>query len=165
MSDILSPSVVQDIEHWKAKFPNKWQQSAVLPVLLLVQKANGGWLSKAHLEAVAQHLRMEYIAVLEVATFYSMLDLKPVGKHKINVCTNVSCMLNGCSKVVNHLKKRLGVSLGETTADNNITLREVECLGACAGAPMMQVNEDYHENLTPEKIDTILDSLAEAPCN
>ena len=89
-----------------------------------------------------------------------MYELKPVGKHKICVCTNISCMLRGSDDVVNHLKSRLGVGLGETTEDGNITLKEVECLAACAGAPMMQVNREYHENLTPERIDDILDGLS-----
>jgi NADH-quinone oxidoreductase subunit E len=97
--------------------------------------------------------------VYEVATFYTMFDLKPVGKHKLNVCTNISCMLNGSEEIVAHLEKRLKIRLGETTEDGKYTLRQVECLGACCGAPMMQVGRDYHEYLTTEKLDSILDGL------
>jgi len=108
------------------------------------------------MDALAIYLDIPKISVYEVATFYTMYDLKPVGKHKVNVCTNISCQLNGSEQLVEHLEKSLGVKLGETTADGNVTLREVECLGACCGAPMMQVGRDYHEHLTTEKIDTIL---------
>jgi NADH-quinone oxidoreductase subunit E len=102
---------------------------------------------------------MEPISVYEVATFYTMYDLKPVGRNKINVCTNISCMLCGSDDIVAHLQDRLGIQLGETTADGKVTLRQVECLGACGGAPMMQVNKTYYENLTAEKLDAILASL------
>jgi NADH-quinone oxidoreductase subunit E len=97
--------------------------------------------------------------VYEVATFYSMYELKPVGKHKICVCTNISCMLRGSDEVVEHLRKKLGIGLGETTPDKKFTLKEVECLGACANAPMFQIGREYHEDLTPEKIDDILAGL------
>ena len=102
---------------------------------------------------------MPPIAVYEVATFYSMYELNPVGKHKICVCTNVSCMINDSNKLVEHLEKRLDVRLGQTTEDGKFTLKEVECLGACGGAPMMQIGRQYYENLTPELIDSILDGL------
>ncbi len=94
-----------------------------------------------------------------MATFYTLYELKPIGRHKIDVCTNVSCMLSGCDKIVKHLKNRLQINLGETTADEKFTLREVECLGACANAPVMHIGHRYYENLTPEKIDKILDNL------
>jgi NADH-quinone oxidoreductase subunit E len=97
-----------------------------------------------------------------VATFYNMYDLKPVGKHKIRVCTNVSCMLSGCDVIVDHLQKRLGVKFNETSADGQFTLKEVECMAACAGGPMMQVDKTYYVNLTPEKVDEILDGVVQS---
>jgi NADH-quinone oxidoreductase subunit E len=111
------------------------------------------------MDAVAAYLGMPKIAVYEVATFYTLFDLQPVGKHKISVCTNISCMLNGSDQIVDYLQKKLDVKLGETTKDGKFTVRSVECLAACGGAPMMQIGREYHENLTPEKIDNILASL------
>jgi NADH-quinone oxidoreductase subunit E len=147
------------IDKWIAKYPAERKQSAVMAALTIVQDQNGGWLSKDLIEAVAAYLEMPTIAVYEVATFYSMYELEPVGRHKICVCTNISCMLCGSDGVVSHLEKKLGIKLGETTEDGRFTLKEVECLGACVGAPMMQIGHDYHEHLTPEKIDQILDKL------
>jgi NADH-quinone oxidoreductase subunit E len=141
------------------KYPPERRQSAVMAALRVVQDDNQGWLSQAHLEAVAAYLEIPLIAVQEIATFYSMYELTPVGHHKICVCTNISCMLRGSDEVVTHLENRLGIKLGETSADGRFTLREVECLGACIGAPMMQIGRQYHENLTSERIDRILDSL------
>ncbi|MEM1244164.1 MAG: NADH-quinone oxidoreductase subunit NuoE, partial [Pseudomonadota bacterium] len=157
--DLLTAEVKKGIDHWVAKFPAEQKQSAVIPGLLLVQEANGGWLSDELLGAVADYLEMPKIAVFEVATFYTMFDLKPVGKHKIFVCTNISCMLRGCDKIVDHLKQKLAVDFGQTTKDGKFTLKEVECMAACTTAPMMQIDKDYHENLTVEKVDEILDSL------
>jgi NADH-quinone oxidoreductase subunit E len=111
------------------------------------------------IEAVAHYLDMEPIAAYEVASFYSMYELEPVGKHKICVCTNISCMLCGSDEVVEHLQNRLGVKFGETTEDGRFTLKEVECLGACVNAPMFSIGKTYYEKLTPEKVDQILDSL------
>jgi len=111
------------------------------------------------MDAVADYLDMDKIHVYEVATFYSMFEHKPVGKHKVCVCTNISCMICGSGEIVEHLEDKLNIKLGETTADNLITLKEVECLGACSGAPMLQIGEDYYENLDIEKIDKILDGL------
>jgi len=154
----LSESICQEIDKWLTKFPADQKQSAVLAALTLVQDAEG-WLSEPAMRAVADYLEMPHIAVYEVATFYDMFDLKPIGRHKICVCTNISCMLRGSSEVVDHLEKRLNIKMGETTADGKFTVKEVECLAACAGAPMMRVNKDYHEQLTPEKIDNILEGL------
>jgi NADH-quinone oxidoreductase subunit E len=126
---------------------------------LRIAQDEHGWLSVPLMDHVAELLGMRPIAVYEVATFYSMYDLKPVGKHKISLCTNVSCMLCGSDTLVNHLQKRLGIKLGETTPDGKVTLKEVECLGACGGAPMFQIGKNYYENLTPQKIDEILASL------
>jgi NADH-quinone oxidoreductase subunit E len=111
------------------------------------------------MDRVAAYLDMPPIAVYEVATFYSMYELKPVGRHKICICTNVSCMINDSDRIVAHLEKKLGVKLGGTTPDGRFTLKEVECLGACGGAPMMQIGKQYYENLTPEIVDSILEGL------
>jgi NADH-quinone oxidoreductase subunit E len=155
----LSDNLKNQIDQWIAKFPIDQKQSAVLPALLLTQEEHQGWLSDELLRLVADYLQMPYIAVYEVAAFYSMYELKPVGKYKLAICTNISCMLAGCDKIVDHLKKRLNINVGETTPDGKFTLKEVECLGACANAPVMHFNHAYHENLTPEKIDSILKEL------
>ena len=158
-NDLLSDNSRAEIDKWVEKYPNDQKQSAVMAALRIVQEANGGYLTEPLMNAVADYLDMPRISVYEVATFYSMYELKPVGKHKICICTNISCMLCGSDDVVAHLKNRLGIGLGETTEDGRITLKEVECLGACVGAPMFQIGEHNYENLTPEKIDTILDQL------
>ncbi len=157
--NLISDASRREIDKWVAKYPPERKRSAVMSALRIVQDANGGSLNQPLMDAVAEYLDMEPISVYEVATFYSMYEMKPVGRNKISVCTNISCMLCGSDEVVSHLKKRLGVGLGQTTADGKITLKEVECLGACCGAPMIQVNKTYHEYLTPEKIDAILDTL------
>ncbi len=156
---LFTPEIRAEIDQWIAKYPAEWKQSAVMAALRIVQDANGGWLSRELMDDVAGYLEMAPIAVYEVATFYSMYELKPVGKHKICVCTNVSCMINGSDNIVGHLEKKLGVALGGTTSDGKFTLKEVECLGACGGAPMMQIGKQYYENLTPEIVDSILDRL------
>lgn len=158
--DLLSNTARQEIDKWLLKFPDNKKQSAVIAALTIVQKENHGFLTTDLLKAVAAYLKMPVIAVCEVATFYSLFDLKPVGKYKINVCTNISCMLCGSDKIVNYLKNKLGIGFGETTPDNRFTLKEVECLAACGGAPAMQIDSTYYENLTPEKIEAILESLA-----
>ncbi len=156
---IFSKETTQAIDEWIAKYPADQKQSAVMPALRIVQEAHEGSLTTELMDAVAAYLGMETVAVYEVATFYSMYELKPVGKHKICVCTNVSCMLCGSDQIVSHLQNKLGIKLGETTEDGKFTLKEVECLGACGGAPMFQIEREYHENLTPEKVDKILDGL------
>ena len=156
---LFSPEVRADIDRWVAKYPADWKQSACMAALRIVQDDNGGYLTTELMDKVAAYLNMPPIAVYEVATFYSMYELKPVGRHKLCVCTNVSCMINGSDRVVDHLEKKLGVGLGETTEDGRYTLKEVECLGACGGAPMMQIGHKYYENLTPELIDSILSEL------
>lgn len=156
---MLDAKVRQQIDHWLTKFPEDQKRSAVIPSLMIVQKSNGGWLSQAHIDAVAAYLGLPRIAVFEVATFYTLFDLRPVGKYKLFVCTNVSCMLCGSTKIANHIKQTLNIDFGETTSDGLFTLKEVECLGACGGAPVMQVDETFHENLTPEKIDSLLSKL------
>ena len=154
----LSPEIRAEIDRWVAKYPRERKSSAVMAALRVVQEHHG-WLTPALVETVANYLEMPPIAAMEVASFYSMYDLKPVGRHKICVCTNICCLLNGSERVVEHLEQKLGIKIGETTADGKITLREVECLGACVNAPMMQIGREYHENLTPEKIDRILGGL------
>jgi NADH-quinone oxidoreductase subunit E len=158
-AELFNQEIRQEIDHWVAKYPADWKQSAVMAALRIVQDANGGWLSTELMNDVAAYLEMPPIAVYEVATFYSMYELKPVGKHKICVCTNVSCMINDSDRIVEHLEQRLGIRMGETTEDGRYTLKEVECLGACGGAPMMQIGRQYYENLTQEIVDSILDGL------
>ncbi|MCD6045028.1 MAG: NADH-quinone oxidoreductase subunit [Gammaproteobacteria bacterium] len=155
----LSQHDKAEIDAWVAQYPAEQKRSAVIPALHIAQKANGGWLSEAAMKAVADYLDLPQIQVFEVATFYSMFELAPVGKHKLCVCTNVSCMLSGSDEIVAHLKKRLQINFGETTADNKFTLKEVECLGACVNAPVLQLDHQFHEKLTPEKIDALLAGL------
>ena len=157
---LFNADLRHQIDVWIAKYPLGQAQSAVTPALHILQDAHDGWLSKAVMDALAIYLGMPSISVYEVATFYTMYELEPVGKNKISVCTNISCMLCGSEEIVDHLKQRLGISFGETTHDGLVTLKEVECLGACCGAPMLQLNRDYHENLTTEKIDNLLDGLS-----
>jgi NADH-quinone oxidoreductase subunit E len=153
----LSESVRNKIDQWLKKFPTDKKQSGVLYALRLVQEENGGWLTEQLMDDVADYLDMPHIAVYEVATFYTMYDLKPVGQHKINICTNISCMLRGSNRIVDYLEDRLGIKLGETTPDGRFTLRAVECLAACGNAPVMQIDDrKYYEDLTPEKVDLIL---------
>jgi len=155
----LSEHVRRQIDHWLAKYPADQKQSAVIAALHLVQEDNNGWLTTELMDAVADYLGMPKVAVYEVASFYSMYELKPVGRHKICVCTNVSCLLCGSDTVVSHLKQKLGIDWGQTTPDGKFTLKQVECLAACGGAPAMLIGKNYYENLTPEKIDTILAGL------
>lgn len=158
---IIAPAVCQQIDHWLTKYPADQKRSAVVPALLLIQQQNQGWLSEAAMEACADYLGLPKIAVFEVATFYDMFELKPVGKHKINICTNVACMLRGAELIADNVKEHLGIEFGETTPDGLFTLRESECLAACGGAPMCQINDKvYYENLTTEKILSLIDGLA-----
>jgi NADH-quinone oxidoreductase subunit E len=144
-----------------AKYPQGRQQSAVMPLLDLAQRQNGNWLPRAAMDYVADLLEMPRIKAYEVATFYSMYNLKPIGKHFVQVCTTIPCGLVGADGVVDACKKHLGIGLGETTADGKFTLIEVECLGACVNAPMAQINDDYYEDLTPENMVALLQGLAD----
>ena len=156
----LSKDLETGIDHWTAKYPPEKKQSAVISALLMVQEADGGWLKVEMMDAVADYLEMPKIAVYEVASFYSMLETEPVGRNIVAFCTNISCMLRGAEDMVRHAEKKLNIKLGDTTRDGRITLKmEEECLAGCTGAPMMTVNGHYHENLTPESIDNILDGL------
>lgn len=160
MTVVLSDQLKQRIDDWATRYPKANRQSAVIEALRMTQIEQGGWLSADAMDAVAAHLSMPPIAVYEVATFYDMFELVPVGRHIISICTNVSCMLVGVEALVKHLEKRLEIKVGHTTADRAITLKEVECMGACCGAPMCQIdNEHYHENLTPSRMDFIIDCL------
>ena len=156
---LINAASLAEIDTWIAKYPPEQRQSAVMAALRIVQDQNGGWLTNELMDAVAEYLRMPAISVYEVATFYSMYELEPVGRHKICVCTNISCMLCGSDGIVEHLQKKLGVKVGDTTPDKRYTLKEVECLGACAGAQMLQIGRTYYENLTPAKVDEILSKL------
>jgi NADH-quinone oxidoreductase subunit E len=156
---LFSPDVRAEIDAWIAKYPDGWQQSACMGALMVVQEMNEGYLTRELMDQVADYLDMPSIAVYEVATFYSMYEHKPVGRHKICLCTNVSCMINGSDNILEHLNNRLGIAFGEITGDGKFSLKEVECLGACGGAPMMQIGHTYYENLTPELVDQILDGL------
>jgi len=143
-----------------AKYPAGRQASAVIPLLDLAQRQNGNWLPRAAMDHVADLLGMPRMRVYEVATFYTMFNLKPVGEHFVQVCTTTPCWLRGSADVVAACERRLGIRLGETTPDGKFTVIEVECLGACVNAPMMQVGDDYYEDLTPERTVEILDMLA-----
>ncbi|HSM28577.1 MAG TPA: NADH-quinone oxidoreductase subunit NuoE [Thioalkalivibrio sp.] len=155
----LSEHVREEIDAWLARYPENQRRSAVLGALRAVQHEEG-YLSTPMMDAVAEYLRIPAMEVYEVGSFYSMYELKPVGRHTIAVCDNVSCMLRGADRIIEHLEKKLGIRLGESTADGRFYLkREEECLAACCGAPMMQVDHVYHENLTPERVDEILAKL------
>ena len=159
-ADLLGDAARQQIDAWLKKYPDDRKQSAVLCALQAAQEQNGGWVSRELMDAVADYLDLPPVLVYEVGTFYSMIELEPVGRNMVAVCTNISCMLCGAQGIVEHVENKLGIKLGETTPDGRITLKlEEECLAACAGGPMMTVNGHYHENLTPEKVDQILDGL------
>ncbi len=155
----LSAHVREEIDDWLARYPEDQRRSAVLGALRAAQHEHG-YLSTEIMDAVAEYLRIPAMDVYEAASFYSMFELRPVGRHTIAVCSNISCMLRGADDLIEHLEKRLGVRLGESTPDGKFYLkREEECLAACCGAPMMQVDHVYYENLTPQRVDEILDSL------
>lgn len=157
---ILSDQVQAEIDRWIAKFPLGRQRSAVIAALHAVQHENGGFVTPELMDAVASYLDLPAVQVYEVATFYSMIETRPVGRHSISVCTNISCMLRGSDDIVAHIERKLGIETGESTPDGKIYLkREEECLAACCGAPMMMVDHTYHEDLTPAKVDAVLDAL------
>ena len=160
MSYALSEHVKEEIEHWKARFPKDRQRSAVISALHAVQHENKGYVTAEHMNAIAEYLELPTIQVYEVATFYSMFQTREVGRNEVAICTNVSCMLRGADDIVDHVETKLGIKLGESTPDGKIFLkREEECVAACCGAPAMMVNHKYHENLTVEMVDEILDGL------
>ena len=156
LQQLLTPAGIKEIDQWIAKYPACEKQSAVMSALMVVQEEHG-YLTKESMDAVALYLDMPAIAVYEVATFYSMYQHKPTGRHLVNVCTSISCKLRNSAAIIDCLERKLDIKLGETTPDGLFTLRRVDCLGACVNAPMMQVDKEYHENLTPEKIDVVLE--------
>ena len=157
---LLSAHVREEIDHWIGKFPEGKQRSAVIAALHAVQHENHGYLTTELMDGVAAYLGMPPIQVYEVASFYSMFETRPCGRHHVSVCTNISCMLCGSDEIVAYVEKKLGIRTGESTPDGRIFLkREEECLAACVGAPMMMVDHVYYENLTPQKVDEILDAL------
>lgn len=156
---MLSPEAIAKIDYELTKYPADQRQAAVMSALRIVQTERG-WLSKESITEVAQYLRIPEIAAMEVASFYNMYDLNPVGQYKISICTNISCMLRDSDAIVDHLKTKLGVGFNEVTADGKFCLKEGECMGACGGAPLLIVNNcTMHEFLTPEKVDAILEEL------
>ena len=157
---MLTAETREIIDHWAAKFPADKKRSALIQALMAAQEQNGGWISRELTESVARYLELPPVWAHEIISFYSMFFDQPVGRQKVNMCTNVSCWLNGAEDLVAHAEKKLGVKLGETTGDGRISfVREEECLAACCGAPMMVVDGHYHENLDIEKMDAILDGL------
>ncbi|MDI1299297.1 NADH-quinone oxidoreductase subunit NuoE [Methylotenera sp.] len=156
---MLSPQAIEKIDYELTKYPADQRQAAVMSALRIVQTERG-WLSKESITEIAQYLRMPEIAAMEVASFYNMYDLSPVGKYKITICTNISCMLRDSDVIVNHLKTKLSVGFNEVTPDGKFCLKEGECMGCCGGAPLMHVNNtEMHEFLTVEKVDAILEEL------
>lgn len=153
---ILSPHVRAHIDQWILRYPPEQKRSGVFEALRVVQEENGGSLTVELMDAVADYLGMPHIAVYEVATFYTMYYLHPMGKHVVDVCTNISCMLNNAEAIMSRFKERLGIDLNETTPDGQFTLKEVECLGACITAPVCQIGKKYYVSLTPEKVDDII---------
>ena len=157
---LLLDHTCSEIDHWVAKFPAEHKRSAVLQALVAAQHQNQGFLTTDLMDAVAEYLDMPTIHVYEVASFYSMYETRPVARHNVAICTNISCMLMGSEVIVDHIENKLGIKIGDSTEDGRIYLKcEEECLAACAGGPMMQVDHVYYENLTPEKVDKILDGL------
>ena len=157
----FTPENLARAEKIIAKYPVGRQASAVIPLLDIAQRQNDNWLPQMAMDYLANMLGMPPIRVYEVASFYTMFNLKPVGKNFVQVCTTTPCWLRGSADIVAACKKKLGIGLGETTADGDFTLTEVECLGACVNAPMVQINDDFFEDLTPELMDKMLDALKE----
>jgi NADH-quinone oxidoreductase E subunit len=156
----FEPEYLERAKHIIAKYPAGKQASAVMPLLDLAQRQNDNWLPRAAMDYVADMLGMPRIRVYEVATFYTMYNLKPVGKHFVQICTTTPCWLRGSDDVVKACERKLGIGLGETTADGQFTVIEVECLGACVNAPMVQINDDYYEDLDGPSTEKLLDALA-----
>ncbi len=143
-----------------AKYPEGKQQSAVMPLLDIAQRQNGGHVTQEIMEYIAEYLRMPAIKVQEVATFYTMYNHKPVGKHHVQVCGTTPCWLRGSDDIMSACEKKLGIKKGQTTEDGMFTLGEVECAGACVNAPLVSIGDDYYEDLTPEKMEELLDKLS-----
>jgi NADH-quinone oxidoreductase subunit E len=159
-SHVLSAHTRHEIDLWVAKFPADRKRSAVIAALRAAQHQNQGYLTTELMDGVADYLSLPPIQVYEVASFYSMFETKPVGRLHVSVCTNISCMLRGSDTIVEHVEKKLGIKTGQSTPDGKFYLKcEEECLAACNNAPMMMIDHVYYENLTPEKVDQLLESL------
>ena len=154
----FSEDSLKEFQRLVSRYPEGRQKSALIPVLHLAQKEFGGWLSSETMDYVASLLSLDPIEVYEVATFYSMFNMKPVGKHLFEVCQTGPCMLRGSDDIIKYIGEKLGIKPGETTADGIFTLKTVECLGACGYAPMMQHGDTYKEHLTKEKVDAIIEA-------
>jgi len=157
MTFALSPERDKELKDILSRYPNK--MAACIPVLHLAQRHNGGWLSEEAIAWVAETLELSAAHVFGVASFYGLFNLEPVGEHQVWVCRTLSCALNGAENILAHCEKRLGIHAGETTKDGKVTLSTAECLAACGYGPMMQVDREYHENLTTDEVDVILDRL------
>jgi NADH-quinone oxidoreductase subunit E len=153
----FSDEKLKKVDEIIARYPAGKQKSALLPLLHLAQDEFGGWLSVETMDYVAELLKLEPIEVYEVATFYSMYNLKPVGRYVFEVCQTGPCMLKGCDEIIEHIKRRLNIKVGETTPDGMFTLKTAECLGACGYAPMMLLGKYFREHLSPERVDEIID--------
>ena len=157
---LLNQHIKEEIDQWVQKFPQGKQRSAIIAALHSVQHFNQGFLTTELMNEVADYLDLPRIQVFEVASFYSMFNTQPVGRHEISICTNISCMLRGSDEILDHIQKRLSVKAGESTPDGKIFLKkEEECLAACTGAPMLMIDHQYIENLNIKKVDEILDEL------
>lgn len=161
----FSEEKLNKVKEIVARYPEGKQKSALIPVLHLAQDEFGGWLDVPVMDYVAELLGILPIEVYEVATFYTMFNMKPVGKYVLEVCQTGPCMLRGSDAIIEHIKNKLGISAGETTPDGLFTLKPAECLGACGYAPMLQLGKFYKENLTIEKVDALLDELRAAATN
>ena len=157
MSVQFSEKAMQEVQRLVGRYPQGKHKSALLPVLHIAQEEFGGWLDVPVMDYVASLFKIEPIEVYEVASFYSMYNLKPVGKYMFEVCQTGPCMVNGSDNIIAYIKEKLGIGVGETTADGMFTLKTVECLGACGYAPMMQLGKHYREHLTKEKVDAIIE--------
>ncbi|GAA4361432.1 NAD(P)H-dependent oxidoreductase subunit E [Kangiella marina] len=158
LSELLSSERLEQVEGWVKKYPEERKRAAIIPIMSIVQEEHGH-LTQALMDAVADYLSCPKIAAYEVASFYSMFRLKPAGKYVISLCTNVSCMLAGSEDIKKWFRDELGVAPGETTEDGVFTLKEVECMAACGGAPMLEVNKQYHENLNIDKVADLIKEL------
>jgi len=155
---VLTKDIKEHIDNWNKRYPEEQKRSGILEALRVVQE-HEGYLTEDAMVEVADYLNLPKIHVFEVATFYSMFFKKPVGKNVLDVCTNISCMLSDAEDILDHCKKKLKIDLNQTTSDGKFTLREVECLGACANAPVIQVGKKYYEDLTKEKVDSLIKEL------
>jgi len=165
LKQLLPQDAIEEIDHWITKYPPERKRPPIIAALKVVQDHHDNYLTEELMQAVAEYLDVPHVAVYEVATFYSMFHLNKVGKYVISVCNNISCSLRGADKVIDHLQNRLNIRVGDTTSDGLYTVKTVECMAACGGAPMLEVNKQYHENLTEEKIDQILSDIAAIELN